>query len=236
MHAVILAGGKGTRLKPYTTVLPKPLMPIGDMPILEVVLRQLKAAGFLNVTMAVGYLAELLKAFFGNGEKFGLNINYSFEEKPLGTIGPLKLIDNLPETFLTMNGDILTDLKFNDLINFHRKKQAALTIATYKRQVKVDYGVLEVSHSGFLNNYIEKPNLDYLVSMGIYIIQKEVLKYVPKGEYFDLPQLVQKLIQEGEPVASYPFDGYWLDIGRHDDYAVAIEEFEQRRMELLPGE
>lgn len=235
MHAVILAGGKGTRLRPYTTILPKPLMPIGEMPILEVVLRQLKAAGFNKVTLAVGFLAELLQAFFGNGEKLGVEIVYSFEDKPLGTVGPLKKIGDLPDCFLVMNGDILTDIDYRELFNFHMEKKAKLTIATYKRKVNVEYGVLNINSDNFLTKYVEKPTLDYTVSMGIYVFNRDVLQYVPKDGYFDLPQLVQKLLKQGEKVASFPFEGYWLDIGRNDDYAIAIEDFEKKRHELLPS-
>jgi NDP-sugar pyrophosphorylase family protein len=236
MHAVILAGGKGTRLRPYTTVLPKPLMPIGEMPILEVVLRQLQVAGFRDVTIAAGYLAELLQAFFKNGERLGMNIRYSLEAKPLGTVGPLKIIDNLPETFLTMNGDVLTNLNYQILVDYHKAKDAMLTIATHNRQVWVDFGVLEVDENKLLSQYIEKPTLNYKVSMGIYVFQGDALKYVPEGQHFDFPDLVQTLLEHGERVAAYPFDGFWLDIGRPDDYAVAVEEFERRRKEFLSQE
>ena len=234
MHAVILAGGKGTRLRPYTTVLPKPLMPIGEMPVLEVVLRQLCASGFRDVTMAVGHLAELIQAFFGDGKRQGLKIRYSIEDTPLGTVGPLKIINGLPETFLTMNGDVLTNLDYQALFNFHKHQKAMLTIATSKRKVRVDFGILEVDGEGFLSRYIEKPTLNYSVSMGIYVFQYDALKYVPDGEYFDFPDLVRTLIEGGERVASYPFKGYWLDIGRPDDYAVAVQEFDQKRKEFLP--
>lgn len=236
MRAIVLAGGKGQRLRPYTTVLPKPLMPIGDMPILEVVLRQLKAAGVTRVTMAVGYLAELMQAFFGHGERLGMPIDYSFEDKPLGTVGPLTLIPDLAEeeTFLMMNGDILCTLDYRDLIRHHRESGAAATIATFKRQVKIDFGVIETSPEGLLTGYIEKPSFDYRVSMGIYCFDRRVLGHLHRGEYRDFPDLVKTLIAAGEPVASYPFDGYWLDIGRPDDYATAIEEFESRRAEFIP--
>jgi len=168
MRAVILAGGKGQRLRPYTTVLPKPLMPIGDMPILEVVLRQLKAAGVTRVTMAVGYLAELMQAFFGNGARLGLDIDYSFEEKPLGTVGPLTLIPSLRDEseFLMMNGDVLTTIDYSKLIAHHRKAGADVTIATYKREVKIDFGVIETNADDLLTGYVEKPRFDYRVSMG----------------------------------------------------------------------
>lgn len=233
MRAVILAGGKGTRLRPYTTVLPKPLMPIGDMPILEVVLRQLKRAGISHVTMAVGHLAELLEAFFGDGSKFGLKIDYSREDKPLGTAGPLTLIDGLEDTFLVMNGDVLTTLDYADLIESHRDSGAMATVATHEREVRIDFGVLQVDEEGTLTEYVEKPRLPYKVSMGIYVFQAEVLSRLTKGEYFDFPDLVKLLIGEQQPVKSYAFDGYWLDIGRHDDYSIAMDEFEARRAEFL---
>lgn len=238
MRAVILAGGKGQRLRPYTTVLPKPLMPIGDMPILEVVLRQLKAAGITRVTMAVGHLAELLQAFFGDGRRLGLEIDYSFEDRPLGTVGPLTLIPDLEKegTFLMMNGDILCTLDYQALIQRHRESGAAATIATYRREVKIDFGVIETGPDHLLTGYVEKPSFDYRVSMGIYCFDSRVLGMLRHNEFRDFPDLVKSLIADGEKVLSYPFEGYWLDIGRPDDYATAIEEFESRRGEFLPGE
>jgi len=235
MRAIILAGGKGTRLLPYTTVLPKPLMPVGDMPILEVVLRQLKAAGFDHATMAVGHLAELLRAFFNDGARFGLSIDYSMEHKPLGTVGPLTLIPNLSSTFLMMNGDVLTTLNYADLIAHHRRSGAIATIATYLRQAKVDFGVIKADPSNRLTEYVEKPTHNYRVSMGVYVFEPEVLRYLNPGEYRDFPDLIRTLIAEGKDVVSYPFSGYWLDIGRPDDYARATEEFESRRAEFLPA-
>lgn len=236
MRAVILAGGKGTRLLPYTTVLPKPLMPIGDMPILEVVLRQLKGAGIAEVTMAIGHLAELIRAFFNDGSRMGLKINYSVEDKALGTVGPLTLINDLNDTFLMMNGDILTTLDYADLIRFHKESDALVTIATYVRQVKIDFGVIESSANGIVSNYVEKPALDYRVSMGIYVFQPEILAYLNKEEYRDFPDLVKTLLADRKKVVSYPFSGYWLDMGRPDDYARAIEEFEARRSDFLSME
>ncbi|MCP5209292.1 MAG: NTP transferase domain-containing protein [Pseudomonadales bacterium] len=236
MRAVILSGGKGTRLRPYTTVLPKPLMPIGDMPILEVVIRQLQQAGVTQITMAVGYLAELLRAFFGEGEKFKLSIDYSMEKEPMGTVGPLTLISGLDDTFVMMNGDVLTDLDYADLIAFHKKSGAVATIATYERKVKIDFGVIETDSAGLINAYIEKPEFDYRVSMGVYVFEPEVLAYLKPGEYLDFPDLVKILMADNKPVASYPFSGYWLDMGRPDDYERAIDEFESRRSDFLRGE
>jgi NDP-mannose synthase len=236
MRAVILAGGKGTRLQPFTTVFPKPLMPIGDMPILEVVLRQLKRAGVTRVTMAVGHLADLLRAFFGDGKRFGLPIDYSIEEKALGTVGPLTLLDGLDETFVMMNGDILTTLDYADLVRCHRESGAVCTIATYVRTVKIDFGVIETDTNGMLTGYVEKPSFNYRVSMGIYVFEPAVLGYLEKGVYRDFPDVIKALIADGRKVASYPFTGYWLDMGRPDDYARAVEEFEARRGEFLHEE
>jgi NDP-sugar pyrophosphorylase family protein len=233
MKTVILAGGKGRRLAPYTTILPKPLMPIGDMPILEVILRQLKNHGCEEVTMAVGHLSELLIAFFNDGKKYGLKINYSFEDQPLGTAGPLSQIKNLDESFIVMNGDLLTDLNYSNLYSFHKEQNAIATIATYHRQVKIDFGVIETDQNNTIQKFIEKPGLDYKVSMGIYVFNPEVLNYIKPETYFDFPDLVKLLINSGEKVVSYPFHGYWLDIGRPDDYEKAINEFETNKRLFL---
>jgi len=235
-RAIILAGGKGTRLAPYTTVLPKPLMPIDDLPILEVVLRQLKFYGFQRVTLAVGHLAELLMAFCGDGRKWGLELDYSREDQPLGTAGPLALIDGLEESFLLMNGDVLTDLDYRQLITFHQNHGAAATIAMHQRSEKINLGVIETNENCEVTGYIEKPTYHYQVSMGIYIFEPRVLKYIEPGSYLDFPDLILRLLKEGERVMGYPFDGYWLDIGRHDDYATAVEEFQTHRSRLLRDE
>ncbi|MBE2234884.1 MAG: NTP transferase domain-containing protein [Anaerolinea sp.] len=235
MQAVILAGGKGRRLRPYTTVLPKPLMPLGEMPIIEVVLRQLAASGFNQVTVAVGYLAELLMAYCGDGSKYGLDLSYSREETPLGTAGPLALIDGLAggDSFLVMNGDVLTSLDFAALVQRHQASGAAATIATHQRQQQINYGIIESDDADRVTAYIEKPQYHYQVSMGVYVLTPAVLEYIPRGHYLDLPDLVRTLMAAGRPVLAYPFDGYWLDIGRHDDYEQAVEEFEAMRPMLL---
>ena len=235
MRAVILAGGKGTRLAPYTVAFPKPLMPLGDIPILEVVVRQLVHYGFDHVTMAVGHLAELLQAFFGDGSKYGIRIDYSREEKPMGTAGPLRAIADLPESFLVMNGDLLTDLDYADLMRTHREQGNDATIGVFEKQVKIDLGVLERDLEGRIVDYREKPTLGYDVSMGVYAFSRDVLAYVPDG-YFDFPSLVLELIKRGRPIRGYAFDGLWLDIGRAEDYAAAIETFEKERKRFLPGE
>jgi len=235
MRAVILAGGKGTRLLPYTTVIPKPLMPVGDRPILEVIIRQLKYYGFSRVTMAVGYLAELIEAYLRDGNKYGIKIDYSREDEPLGTIGSLSLIDGLDKTFLVMNGDVLTNLDYSKLVDFHEKHHAAATIATYNKEVKIDLGILEMDEAFRLTQYIEKPALKYHVSMGIYVFEPEILSLIEPHEYLDFPDLVLALIKAGKKVMAFPFDGYWLDIGRHEDYVRAQEEFETLKEELGLG-
>lgn len=211
-------------------------MPIGDMPILEVVLRQLKRQGIRDVTLAVGHLAELLMAFFGDGSRLGLRITYAKEEQPLGTAGPLALIPGLDDTFLVMNGDVLSDLNHAELVEFHKGHGAAATVASYERTVKVDFGVIEDDVDGRIRDYREKPSLTYRVSMGIYVFEPTVLRHLDRGHYLDFPDLVRLLIREGYNIASYPFKGYWLDIGRPDDYERANAEFEQNRAIFLPPE
>jgi NDP-mannose synthase len=235
MKAVVLAGGKGARLSPYTKVLPKPLMPIGDMPILEVILRQMKLAGIRDVVLTVGHLSELLRAFFQDGSRLGLNISYSYEDSPLGTAGPIACVPDLNETFLVMNGDVLSTLSLGNLIQFHKEQNAIATIATHHRIVKIDLGVIQWDGGAHIAGYIEKPSYDYSVSMGIYVFEPAVLAYVPKGEYYDFPDLVKKLIEKGERVVGYRFDGYWQDLGRPDDYESATQDFDHMRSQFLPS-
>jgi NDP-sugar pyrophosphorylase family protein len=221
--AVILAGGRGSRLAPYTTVLPKPLLPVGDRAILEIVVRQLAAAGVQEVVMAVGHLAHLFEALIGDGTRFGLRIRYHVEQTPLGTAGPLAQLEGgLDETFLMMNGDVLTDLDYGALVSAHVDAGNLLTIATHRRTVETDYGILHLGGSrgptGAVNGYEEKPTLDYLVSMGVYVLDPATIGFVPRDRRFDLPDLVLALLAADEPVGSYEYGGYWLDIGRHDDY------------------
>ena len=259
MKAIILAGGKGARLAPYTKVLPKPLMPIGDMPILEVLLRQMKASGVDDVVLTVGHLSELLKAFFQDGRQWGLNIEYSYEEKPLGTAGPIALVSGLQDTFLVSNGDVLTTLDLQELVRFHKSQRAIATIASYRRRVHIDLGVLQrqegcpaqgdlakmqscpyhepsqVWGGGcVVTGYVEKPDIDYVVSMGIYVFEPQVLNYIPRNQYLDFPDLVIRLIGAGEKVVAFPCTGYWKDLGRPDDYEQAAEDFVSMREQFLP--
>jgi NDP-mannose synthase len=236
VKAIVLAGGKGTRLAPYTKILPKPLMPIGDMPILEILLRQMKAAGIHDVILTVGHLSELLRAFFQDGHQFGMQIQYSYEKHPLGTAGPISLIGGLDETFLVTNGDVLTTLLMRDLLDFHCDQHAAATIAVHHRKIKIDLGVVETNGTPQIKGYIEKPTIDYCVSMGIYVFEPRVIKYIPCGEYLDFPDLVKKLIAAGEKVVGYQFEGYWQDLGRPDDYEAATQDFERLRSQFLPEE
>ena len=233
VRAVILAGGKGTRLKPYTTVFPKPLMPIGEMPILEVVLRQLKSFGFKKITLSVNHLADLIRTFFGNGSQFGVDISYCIEDKPLGTAGSLSLVENLTDTFMVMNGDLLTTINYNALINEHIKSNAVATIGVFSREVKIDFGVLEFGGQGQLLKYREKPKFKYLVSMGVNVFNKSVLKFIPPGEYLDMPTLMMKLREAGKLVLGFRSECEWLDIGRPDDYEQAVMEFERAKGKYL---
>lgn len=234
MRAIILAGGKGTRLAPYTTVLPKPLMPIGDKSILEIVIRQLVSHGFKEITMAVGYHAELIIAYCGDGSKFGANISYSKEEKPMGTAGPLSLIDGLDETFLVMNGDILTDIKLSDMLKLHRLRKATATMAVYEKTVDIDLGVLELDSDKWISNYIEKPKYKYNVSTGIYMFEPSICKYLSRGRKIDLPTLILEMLKRGDKVAAFHLRGYWLDIGRHEDYEIANSEFKTSPEKFIP--
>jgi NDP-sugar pyrophosphorylase family protein len=235
MQAIILAGGKGTRLKPYTTVFPKPLMPVGEYPILEIIIRQLKHFGVKEVILAVGHLKELIQAFFNDGRKWHLSIKYSMEEKPLGTAAPLKLIKNLHENFLVMNGDVLTNLDFRQFFDFHIENKAYCTISTFQKPVNVDLGIIKMNSQKQLVDYIEKPVLNYDVSMGVYAFKKDVLKFIPPDQYLDFPDLIKILLKNNKNVIGYPFKGYWLDIGRPDDYGAAVDEFENKKSEFLWG-
>jgi NDP-mannose synthase len=233
VRAILLAGGRGTRLAPYTTVLPKPLMPVGDMPILEILIRQLGQKGISGVTIAVGHLASLIMAYFGDGAKFGVPIEYSIEEHPLGTAGPIGLIAGLTETFLVMNGDLLTDLDFRQMVQFHQESRATATIGLFERDIQIDLGVIETDESHLVTNYIEKPSYHYRASMGIYVFEPSVLRHIPAGQRFDLPDLIRALIEKKERVAGYVHTGYWLDIGRPDDYQRAQNDFQTIRNRLL---
>jgi mannose-1-phosphate guanylyltransferase len=235
MHAVILAGGKGVRLRPYTTCLPKPLVPIGDRySILEIIMRQLAQQGFRSVTLAIGHLGQLIRAYVGDGRQWGISVDYAVEESPLGTIGPLLMLrDRLPEQFVVMNGDILTDLDMADLLARHRNAAAPLTVATYAREVKIDFGVLTAEH-GRITEFTEKPTISYRVSMGVYGVSNAALARYQPGLPLGFDELVLDLLATDDQPLEYQFDGHWLDIGRPDDYDRANAEFETLRPVLLP--
>ncbi|MGH7259195.1 MAG: sugar phosphate nucleotidyltransferase [Nitrospiraceae bacterium] len=234
MVAVILAGGAGTRLKPFTVTIPKPLLPLGETPILEVVIRQLAAAGIDRIVVALGYMPYLFTASIGDGSRWGVPINYCVEEQPLGTAGPLRLVKNLGEHFLVMNGDLLTTLDYRKLIAAHTDRRAFGTIAVSKRQVRIDYGVIVPGSGGLLKGYHEKPTLDYAVSMGINVLSREALAFIPAAGKFDMPDLMVAMQRAGKPVLCYDTDCYWQDIGRMDDYQHASEDFARDPARFLP--
>lgn len=235
MRAVILAGGFGKRLYPYTLVLPKPLIPLGEQSIIEIVIRQLVDKGFDHITVAVGYHAELIMAVLGDGSKYGIAIDYSVEEKPLNTIGPLRLIDRLDSTFLTMNGDLLTDLNFAELVRYHKEQKSLLTVATTKRHVRLSLGVLRYNESNQVVSFQEKPEFDYDVSMGIYVFEPGIIEYIPANQPFGFDHLVLKLLEANERISVFPFEGHWLDMGTLDDLNQAIEEFEKNKIRYVPS-
>jgi len=229
MQAVILAGGKGSRLQPYTADTPKPLVKIGDKPIIEYLLHRLKENGVTEIHIAVNHKAEMIIDAIGDGSQFGLNIYYSKEEKSLSTVAPLKLIEKLDDNFIVANGDILTDLDFKALFDFHKANTTELTVAVHQRRNKIDYGVLTTDSGGFVTSFQEKPTHTYLVSMGIYIFSKSLLDIVPHDEKFGFDDLMYAMLKQGKAVNTYPFDGFWLDIGRAEDYMQAQDDIEDIR-------
>lgn len=223
MKAVILAGGKGTRLHPYSAVLPKPLMPLGDIPVLELLLRQLRAVDVHEVFLAVNHQRHLIEAFCGDGSRFGLRIRYSLEDKPLGTAGPIAaVIDELGDNFIVTNGDLLTSCNIEAMMRFHHDVRAAATIGVYSREVKIDFGVIEVDDDMRMINYIEKPAYQNLVSMGIYVLNATAIRpFLSSGEYLDMPVLMKNLHDAGADVRCFRNEGFWLDIGRPEDFSQA---------------
>jgi NDP-sugar pyrophosphorylase family protein len=240
IKTIILAGGKGTRLSPHTLVLPKPLLPLGDRAILEFVIRQLAQQGLVDITLSVGHLAHLIEAVFGDGAGHGVDITYVREDVPLGTAGSLGLVEGLDDTFLVLNGDLVTTLVYREIIRSHKASNNVLTIATRRREVKIDYGVIDIDavgeHRHRVVRYDEKPVLDRMVSMGIYVMEPQVLDFIPENGYFDFPDLVQALLAAEAPIGSFVYDGLWLDIGRHEDYEQAVALWEDGTLgSLLDG-
>ena len=231
MKAVILAGGRGTRLHPYSALLPKPLMPLGDMPILELLLRQFRRSGINEIYLAVNHLSHLIQAFFGDGERFGLSIKYTREEKPLGTAGPIAaILDDLGDHFVVANGDLLTTLNMSRMIEEHVAQRPAATIGVYEREVRIDFGLVETDEYMHLTGYREKPKSVHLVSMGIYILNRHcIMRHLRKNHYLDMPTLLELLTASGQIVRCFREDCFWLDIGRPEDFARAQELFEKDR-------
>ena len=237
MDAVVLAGGKGTRLAPYNTVFPKPLVPLGNQPILDIIIHQLAYHGFDRIVVSVGYLAELIEAYFQTSSpKIGnTQIVFVREKEPLGTVGSLALVPDLKESFLVINGDTVTTLNYAKLMQYHKEHGERLSIAMHRRKVKLDLGVMEVNDRFELQSFQEKPTLTYRVSMGIYVYEPEIVKYITPGEYVDFPEVVSHMLRDGKKIVGYPSDDYWLDLGSHADYKKAQDEFEEMKSQLLPG-
>jgi len=227
LRAIILAGGKGVRLHPFTVNFPKPLVPLGDTPVIEVLMRRLFEAQITDITITLGHLAELVKAYFSHRRRLlsQFKLRYVEEAEPTGTAGSLSLVSGLKDTFLVMNGDLLTDINFDNLVTFHKSKEAALTIATHARRTKIDLGVLTFDQNSNITSYQEKPEKVHYVSMGIYVYEPRVLRFIKRGEFLDFPALVLRLLAARERVCAFHSECLWLDIGRPDDYAAAQELF-----------
>ncbi len=238
MKAVIMAGGKGTRLQPFTASFPKPLMPLGDMPVLELLLHQLRRAGIDEVYLAVNHLHHLIRAFCGDGSRFGLNIHYSLEDSPLGTAGPLgSLLDQVGDNFVVTNGDLLTTFDFARLLRAHQEQAADATLCVYEREVKIDFGLIQVGEDMSLKGYLEKPVNKHLVSMGLYVLNRDaVAPHLEPGVHLDMPDLLMNLLNAGKKVqCHHQPESFWLDIGRPDDYATAQKMFDENRELFLPA-
>jgi len=233
MMAVLLAGGLGLRLRPYTMNIPKPLLPLGDIATIEIVVRQLARQGFDRVVVTLGHLPQLVMSFLGDGSQFGLSVEYVIETQPLGTAGSLRLVRELEPAFIVMNGDLLTTVDFAGLLRDHAARDASASIVLTERQVPIDYGVVHVSPDGLLDRYEEKPTLKYLVSTGIYALSRSVVGHVPDGRY-DMPDLMTALRAADEQVWCAVTDRYWQDIGRFDDYQQASADFVEDRSRFLP--
>ncbi len=235
MKAVIMTGGKGMRLAPYTKVLPKGLLPVGEQPILEIIVKQLHYFGFTSITMACGYLASLIRTYFGDGSTWGVNIDYHVETEPCGTAGPLRQLPVPTEPFLLLNCDVLTTLNFKLFRDYHCTRGNLLTIASQQKQVPIDLGVLETMGDRVVD-FVEKPQTSSLVSMGIYMMNPEVFNYIPERQYFDMPHLIKALLTAKQEIGHYENSAFWMDIGRQADYLEANDEFPRLKHLLLPGE
>ncbi|AMJ62697.1 sugar phosphate nucleotidyltransferase [Bosea sp. PAMC 26642] len=237
MQAIVMAGGKGSRLHPYSAIFPKPLMPLGEKSILEILLLRLRAAGVTDVIIAVNHLRHLIEAFFGDGSRFDLKISYSVEDKPLGTAGPVGLLfDRLGDEFILTNGDLLTTLDVSALLADHRARGADATIGAYRRELKSEFGLLEVDDSMRMTGYREKPTYEHLVSMGIYVLRREaVRRWITPGDYLDMPVLMQRMQEAGQTVLCHSQACFWLDIGRPADFAEAQRMIEDDAQAFVPA-
>ena len=234
-RAIIMCGGLGTRLKPLTLMTPKSLVPIGGRPILEIIIQQLSCQGFDHITLAVNHQAEMIREYIGDGARFELKIDYSLEAKPLSTMGPLKLIEDLPDNFLVMNGDVLTDINFYEFLKHHMLENSLFTISSAFREQKIDFGVLECDPSNYLTGFQEKPINHYQVSMGVYALSKKILRFIPSGTSYGFDDLIFTLLAKGEEIRIRPYSGYWLDIGRLSDYDQALEDFQKFGDKIIAG-
>lgn len=232
-RAIILAGGKGTRLRPYTMTLPKPLVPLGEKPILEIILCQLKYHGFEHVTLTVNHMANVIKAYFEDGERLGIKIDYTLESKALSTMGPLTLAKNLPENFLVMNGDVLTDLNFGQFYKNHEESGSIFSISSHRRKEMIDYGLLHKNDNHELIEFEEKPTYDFLVSMGVYIVNKRALSHIPKDTFYGFDDLMYKLLEGNDRPRIHEHNGFWLDIGRPSDYELATQKIADPKFKLF---
>jgi len=229
MKVVILAGGLGTRLRPLTFSIPKPLLPVGETPILEIILSKLKSQGLTDIIMAVGYKSELIKTYFGDGSKFGVDIKYLEEDKPLGTAGPLRLAKDrfeINEPVLLMNGDILTRLDFNKMIDFHLNNKSDITVGIKLHEYRSPYGVIELDGDN-IKEIREKPSFKFDISTGIYVLNPQALDFVPKDSFYDMPSLIKDAMAKGMKVVGYRIDEYWIAVEHMDNYKEAIEEKEK---------
>lgn len=224
-QAIILAGGKGTRLKPYTISMPKPLVPVNGKPILENLILKLKSHGFTEIVLTVNHMADMIKAYFKDGSKWGINITYTYETTPLSTMGPLTLVKNLHKNFIVLNGDVLTDLNFSEFLNGHIDSSSLFTISAHRRIEKIDYGVLNIDNMNKLKSLEEKPNKEFLVSMGVYALSKKIIQFIPKNTFYGFDHLMYDLLQKKVDIKVEEFDGFWLDIGRPSDYEKAIQKY-----------
>jgi NDP-mannose synthase len=237
MQAILMAGGKGTRLRPYTAVLPKPLVPLGDSSIIELILEQLQRQGFDRITISVGYKAELIMAIIGDGRKFGVKVDYNIEDRPLGTIGALADINDLEDNFVVMNGDLCTNMRFRALLDYHVASGSKATVSVYQRKEKIELGVLELDEGGvFVANFHEKPVYDFLVSMGVNAFHRSIVDLIPRGEYFGFDNLMSKMLDQSIPIRTYQFSGFWRDIGRPDDYDKVLLEYEKDPLAFMAKE